>query len=121
MALCLGGCGAVDHNVSYVPEFFKQPGKQAEVEQPPDIGAILRDNPAAVFTEASAPSNIHYSFPVPAKLGGWDSCVRGSVNGVTGRRIGVQTFLVNIDRGKVGRRERVGSEHWCARETYQPL
>jgi hypothetical protein len=104
-----------------VPEAFRQPGKQAEIEQPPDVAAVLRGNPAAVFTEASAPSQLRYSFPVPSKFGGWDSCVRGTVNGVTGRSLGVQTVLVNIDHGKVGRRERVGNEHWCARESYQPL
>jgi hypothetical protein len=119
--LLLGACGAVDHNVSYVPEALRQPGQQTEPEQPPDVAAILRGNPAAVFTQTSAPSQLRYSFPVPAKLGGWDSCVRGAVNGVTGQALGMQTVLVNIDHGKVGRRERVGNDHWCARETYQPL
>jgi hypothetical protein len=117
--LLLGGC-AVDHNVGYMPEFMKQPAK-VEIEQPPNIATILRANPAAVFTEASAPSNVRFSFPVPSKYGGWDSCIKGSVTGATGIRLGMQTYLVNIDRGKVGRRERVGDEHWCARETYQPL
>jgi hypothetical protein len=120
-ALFLGACGAVDHNVTYVPEALRQPGQHAELEQPPDVAAILRGNLAAVFAQGSAPSQLRYSFPVPAKLGGWDSCVRGAVNGVTGQALGTQTVLVNIEHGKVGRRERVGSDHWCARETYQPL
>lgn len=117
----LCGC-AVDRNVSYAPEFLKQPGpKQAAVEQPPDVRAILRGNLIAVFTEASSPTNIRYSFPVPAKYGGWNSCIQGSVTSVTGRSIGAQTFLVDIDHDKIGARTRVGSDHWCARETYQPL
>ncbi|KIZ40202.1 MULTISPECIES: hypothetical protein [Rhodopseudomonas] len=116
----LGGC-AVDSHISYVPGFLKQTEAQPEIEQPPDVAAFLRGNMSAVFTETSLPSNVRFSFPIPGQYGGWDSCIRGDVKGVTGLRIGNQTYLINIYRGKVGRRERVGDDHWCASETYQAL
>jgi hypothetical protein len=121
LATTLCGC-AVDRGVSYMPEILKQAApKKAEVEQPPDVGSILRDKTTAVFTVASSPTNIKFSFPVPANDGGWTTCVRASVHGATGRSKGTQTFLVNIDHGEVGRREHVDDKHWCARETYQPI
>jgi hypothetical protein len=47
--------------------------------------------------------------------------VKASVNGATGRSIGSQTYLVNIDHGQISRRERVDDSHWCATERYDPL
>jgi len=123
LALPLGllcGC-AVDSHISYVPDVLKQTAEQPAIEQPPDVAAILRGDLKAVFTETSLPSNIRFSNPVPAKLGGWDTCIKGNVTGVTGRQMGNQTFLVNIDRGKIGRRQRVDDAHWCARQAYKPI
>ena len=117
----LCGCGTVDSRVTYLPEILRQPAKVAEVEQPPDVSLIVRNNVSAVFTAASAPRNVKVSFPIPAKYGGWEACVQASVRNVTGRSIGTQTYLVNIDNGLIGRRERVDEGHWCAKETYQPL
>ena len=120
LAVTLCGCGAVDRGVSYLPESFRQPAPKApEIEQPPDVGLIVSNNVSAVFTTASAPRNIRVSFPIPAKYGGWQACVRASVRNVTGRSMGPQTYLVNIDHGLIGRRERVDQGHWCANETYQ--
>jgi len=116
----LCGC-AVDSHISFVPGFLKQAAEQPAIEQPPDVAAFLRGNLTAVFTEASAPTDVEYSFPVPGQYVGWDSCIKGTVKGVTGRQIGNQTYLVNLVHGKVGRRERVGDDHWCASETYQRL
>jgi hypothetical protein len=121
LSISLPGC-AVDSNVSYMPEFLKQRApKSNEIEQPPDVGSIIRGNVAAVFTPTAFPTNIKFSFPIPAKDGGWTTCIRASVNGATGRSMGEQTFLVNIDHGEVGRREHVDDNHWCAREVYQPI
>jgi hypothetical protein len=121
LAATLCGC-AVDRGVSYMPEFLKQAApKKAEVEQPPDVGSILRSNTSAVFTLAASPTNIKFSRPVPANDGGWMTCVRASVHGATGRPIGTQTFLLNIDHGEVGRRELVDDNHCYAHETYQPI
>ena len=122
LAVTLSGCGTVDSGVTYLPESFRQPApKPPEIEQPPDVGLIISKNVSAVFTTASAPRNTRVSFPIPAKYGGWQACVRASVRNVTGRSMGTQTYLVNIDHGLIGRRERVDEAHWCATETYQSL
>lgn len=122
MVLSISLCGcAVDSNVSFMPDFLKQRAPKNEIEQPPDVSSIIRGNVAAVFTPAAFPTNIKFSFPIPAKDGGWTTCIRASVNGATGRSMGEQTFLVNIDHGEVGRREHVDDHHWCVREVYKPI
>ena len=119
LSISLCGC-AVDSNVSFMPDFLKQRAPKNESEQPPDVSSIIRGNVAAVFTPAAFPTNIKFSFPIPAKDGGWTTCIRASVNGA-GRSMGEQTFLVNIDHGEVGRREHVDDHHWCVREVYKPI
>ena len=74
-ALTLGAC-AVDSQMSYVsylPDFLKQSSPVAKVEVPPDVPAILRSNINILFVSTSAPTNIQYSLPVPAKHGGWET------------------------------------------------
>jgi hypothetical protein len=104
-----------------MPDFLKQRSSPAAVEQPPDVAVIVRSNINAVFTAASAPTDIRFSLPVLAKYGGWDTCIRASVTGATGKRLGERTFLVNIDNNQIGRREPVDDNHWCAKENYQKL
>jgi len=95
LAVPLCGCGAVDSQVTYVPAFFRQPAPKAiELEQPPDVHLIVRNNISIIFAAAATASNISLSFPVPAKSGGWTTCVRVSAKGITGRSIGLQTYLV---------------------------
>src|ERR1700676_4033144 len=81
----LFGCGAVDNGVTYLPESFRQPAPKLEIEQPPDVHLIVRNNISAIFTAAALPSNISVSFPVPARYGGWTACVKASARGITGR------------------------------------
>ncbi|WP_245258328.1 hypothetical protein [Rhodopseudomonas palustris] len=119
-AAVLGGC-AVDAHINYVPDFMKQPVPSQPVNLPPDVGEILKGNVAAVFAQGASPTAISYSSPVPGKFGGWDTCVQGDVVGVTGKPLGVQLFLVNIDRDRIGRRERVGDDHWCATQVFKSL
>ena len=59
--------------VSYLPDFLKQSSPVAKVEVPPDVPAILRSNINILFVSTSAPTNIQYSLPVPAKHGGWET------------------------------------------------
>src|SRR5713101_4612640 len=55
----LFGCGAVDSGVTYLPESFRQPApKVAEIEQPPDVHLIVRNNISAIFMAAASPSNM---------------------------------------------------------------
>jgi hypothetical protein len=94
----LASCGAVDSQVTYLPESLRQPApKVAEIEQPPDVHLIVRNNISAIFMAGASPNHIRVSFPVPAKYGGWTTCVRASVLGITGRSLGTQTYLVNIE------------------------
>src|SRR4030081_2925960 len=73
----LCGCGAVDSGVTYLPESFRQPApKIAEIEQPPDVHLIVRNNISAISMAGASPSNISVSFPVPAEYGGWTTCVK---------------------------------------------
>src|SRR5437667_8570626 len=117
----LCGCGAVDSGVTFLPEIFRQPAHKVEIERPPDVHLIVRNNISAIFAAAASPSNISVSFPVPAKYGGWSTCVRASAHGITGRSLGTQTYLVNIEHGQISLREHVDDTHWCAKETYQSL
>jgi hypothetical protein len=121
LAVMLCGCGAVDSNVTYLPEAFRQRASKTEIEQPPDVHLIVRDHVSEVFTTASAPTNIGLSSPIPAKYGGWNVCIRASIHGATGRSIGMQTYLMNIEHSQIGSRQRVDEDHWCVKETYQPL
>jgi hypothetical protein len=121
LAVTLCGCGAVDSNVTYLPESFRQPAAKIEIEQPPDVHLIVRNNISEVFTTASSPTNISVSSPIPAKYGGWNACIRAPVHGGTGRSIGTQTYLMNIENKQIGRRERVDDNHWYAKETYESL
>ena len=114
----LGGCGAVDSGVTFLPESFRQPApKLAQIEQPPDVHLIVRNNISAIFMAGASPSNISVSYPVPAKYGEWTTCVKASVLGVTGRSLG----LVNIEHARISQREHVDGNHWCAKETFESL
>jgi hypothetical protein len=119
-ALTLGAC-AVDSQmryVSYLPDSLKQANPAAAVEAPPDVLAILRANINDVFVSTSAPTNIQYTVPVPAKHG-WDTCVKASVTGATGKPLGERTYLVNIENNQIGDRRDAADR--CANETYRPL
>src|ERR1700694_5468535 len=89
--------GAVDSNVTYLPEALRQRAAKMEIEQPPTSILVVRDHISEVFTTASSPNNIGVFSPIPAKYGGWNVCIRASVNGPTGRSIGMQTYLMNIE------------------------
>ena len=113
----LGGC-AVDSQMSYVgylPDLLKQASPAVAVEAPPDVPAILSGNINAVFVSTAAPTNIQYTLPVLDKHG-WQTCVKASVTGATGKPFGERTYLVNIDNNQIGDR-RNGPDR-CAQETY---
>lgn len=111
----------MDSQNRFVPEFFRQPAPPSKIEQPPDIAAILHRDLMAVFSKGSHPVNVRFSLPIPTKYGGWDTCIRASVTGVTGRQIGEQTYLVTIDHDQIGRRELVDDKHRCGQEKYESL
>ena len=122
LVTALAGCGAVDSQVTYLPESFRQPApKVAEIEQPPDVHLIVRNNISAIFVAGASPSNISVSSPVPAKYGGWTTCVKASARGITGRSLCAQTYLLHIEHDQISQREHVDDTHWCAKETFQSL
>jgi len=92
----LCGCGRVDSGLTFLLESFRQPAPRVEIEQPPDVHSIVRNNISAIFMAAASPSNISVSF-------------------------GTQTYLVNIEHDQISQREHVDGTHWCAKETYQSL
>jgi len=55
------------------------------------------------------------------QYGGWTTCVRATAHGITGRSLGTQTYLVNIEHDQISQREHVDGTHWCAKQTYQSL
>src|SRR5258708_6245634 len=108
VVFALAGCGRVDSGATYFPEMIRERApKPATPDPAPDVTALL-------------PTNLSFSPPKPS-FAEWMTCVKASVNGATGRAIGMQTYLVNIDHGVISRRERVGDSHWCATERYEPL
>src|SRR5437762_14285157 len=98
----LAGCGAVDSQVTYLPESFRQPApKVAEIERPPDVHLIVRNNISAIFMAGASPSNISVSFPVPAKYSGWTTCVKSLWRGITGRSLCTQIYLLNNEHNPI--------------------
>ena len=112
---------ACDSNARFSPEFMRLPAPPvAEAEPAPDAKKVVRDNLATIFAGGSAPKNVAVSAPVKARFG-FTTCVRASVSSISGAPIGTQTYLLQIERGKIGMRQRVDQTHACASETYEPV
>jgi hypothetical protein len=119
--ITLAGCGRVDSGATFFPESMRvKAAKPPDPDPAPDVRAVLHADLSAVFLSTAAPTNISFSQPKPS-FSEWTTCVRADVNGATGRPIGSQTYLVNVDHGQISRRERVNEGHWCAKEHYEPL
>jgi hypothetical protein len=118
LAAALAAC---DSNARLSPEFLKLPAPPpAAAEAEPDAKQVVRDNLAAIFAGGSQPKNVTISRPVKARFG-YSTCVRASVSSISGAPIGTQTYLLQIERGKIGMRERVDQTHACASESYEPV
>jgi hypothetical protein len=118
MVATLGGC---DSYARMSPDFLKYNAPpERELEAAPDARQIVRDNVAAIFIAQSAPKNIAVS-PAERRGGHWQSCVRASVTGMTGKQVGVQTFAITFERGKIISRDRTDASHWCATQSYEPV
>jgi len=112
---------ACDSNARFSPAFMKVPAPPvAEAEPEPDAKQIVRENLAIIFASQSAPKNVTVSRPVKGRFG-YTTCVRADVSAITGARIGTQTHLLQIERGKIGGRQRVDQTHACAVESYEPV
>jgi hypothetical protein len=119
--ITLAGCGTVDAGATFFPAALRAKAPMPPApDSAPDVRAVLQGQLSAVFMAAAAPTNVSFSPPKPS-FAEWMTCVKTSVSGATGRAIGTQTYLVNINHGQISRRERVDAGHWCANEHYQPL
>jgi hypothetical protein len=117
----VAGCGGIDSGATYFPASMRDPApKPASADAAPDVRTLLQTKLDAFFMPAAAPTDISFSRPKPS-FAEWTTCVKASINGATGRPIGMQTYLVNIDHGQVSRREHVDGSHWCGAERYEPL
>jgi hypothetical protein len=115
------GCGSIDPGATYFPASMRdQALKPADADAAPDVRTLLQTKLDAFFLPAATPTDISFSRPKPS-FAEWTTCIKASVNGATGRPIGMQTYLVNIDHGQVSRREHVDGSHWCVTERYEPL
>jgi hypothetical protein len=119
--ITLAGCGAVDAGATFFPASLRAKAPTPpSPDAAPDVRTVLQGQLSAVFMAAAAPTNVSFSPPKPS-FAEWITCVKASVSGATGRAIGTQIYLVNIDHGQISRRERVDAGHWCANEHYQSL
>jgi hypothetical protein len=121
MLITLAGCGSVDAGATFFPASMRVKAVTPQDSEPaPDVRAVLHADLSAVFLSTAGPTNISFSQPKPS-FSEWTTCVRADVNGATGRPIGSQTYLVNIDHGRISRREHIDEGHWCGNEHYEPL
>jgi hypothetical protein len=110
---------ACDSNARFSPDAFKLAAAVAEPEPAPDVPQIVRDSLATIFAATSAPRNVAVSRPV--RRNGWNACVRAAVTGMTNAHLGMQTFAIVIERGKIIERERADPAHPCTSETFEPI
>jgi hypothetical protein len=121
-ATVLAGCGMADSHAN-LPKFMRQaesppPGQEAA----PDVKQLVRDNSATIFVASAHPTGIAVS---PARRDahgpGWTACIKASVSGMSNQPIGVQTYVVSVENGRIWNRHRAGPDDNCNAETYEPL
>jgi hypothetical protein len=121
-ALALGACGFADSHAP-VPEFMRV--KEAEPpppEPPPDVRKVVREQLDVVFMATSYPREVEVAPPHHEVRGpGWTSCVRAQLTSATGTALGIQTYIVTINGGKVVDRRRAEADDLCASESYEPI
>ena len=65
LATTLCGCGAVDSQVTFVPAFLRQEAPTPNIEQPPDVHLIVRNNISAIFLRLRCQAMSASRFPSP--------------------------------------------------------
>jgi hypothetical protein len=121
-ALALGACGFADSRAP-VPEFMRiKEAEQPPPEPPPDVRGIVREQLDVVFLATSHPREVEVAPPHREVRGlGWTSCVRAQLTAATGTALGVQTYIVTINGGKVVDRRRAEVDDTCASEPFEPI
>jgi hypothetical protein len=121
-ALALGACGFADSRAP-VPEFMRiKEAEQPPPDPPPDVRKLVREQLDVVFVATSYPRDVQVATPHHEVRGmGWTSCVRAQLTSATGTPLGIQTYIVTINGGKVIDRRRAEADDICSSETYQPI
>jgi hypothetical protein len=52
---------------------------------------------------------------------GWNACVRAQLTSATGSALGLQTYIVTINGGKIIDRRRAEADDICESESYEPI
>ncbi|OKO84949.1 hypothetical protein [Bradyrhizobium sp. AS23.2] len=121
-ALVLGACGFADSRAP-VPEFMRmKEAEQPPPEPPPDVKRVVREQIDVVFLNTSYPREVHVAAPHREVRGpGWTACVRAQLTSATGTALGLQTYIVTINGGKVIDRRRAEADDTCGSESYEPI
>ncbi|UPK33068.1 hypothetical protein IVB18_33250 [Bradyrhizobium sp. 186] len=121
-ALALGACGFADSRAP-VPEFMRiKEAEQPPPDQPPDVKRLVREQIDVVFLTTSYPREVHVAPPHHEVRGpGWTACVRAQLTSATGSALGLQTYIVTINAGKVVDRRRAEADDICGSEVYEPM
>lgn len=121
-AILLAGCGMADSHAN-LPKFMRQeapppPGQPAA----PDVRGLVRDNIASIFVASAHPTGIAVAPPRRDPHGpGWTACIKASVSAMSNQPIGLQTYVLFIENGRIWNRHRAGADDKCDSETYEPL
>ena len=95
----------------------RSPPPPSAVELPiPAVKPILERNFKALFGPSSNPRNVRMGgvrrFETPAGLE-YGTCVKASVTGLTGKNVGVVTYVVTVARNQVTDRRRATPADEC--------
>jgi hypothetical protein len=121
-AIFLAGCGMADSHAN-LPKFMREaepPPRQQDAA--PNVKQLVRDNMASIFVASAHPTGIAVS---PARRDphgpGWIACVKAGVSGMSNQPIGIQTYIVFIESGRIWNRHRADADDKCDAESYEPL
>jgi len=121
-ALLLGSCGFADSRAP-VPEFMRmKEAAEPSPEPPPDVKQLVREQLGVIFLATSYPRDVQVAPPHHEPRGSsWTSCVRAELTSATGSPLGVQTYILTINDGKIVDRRRAEANDTCLSEAYAPI
>jgi hypothetical protein len=121
-AALLSGCGLADSHAVLVPQSFRAPEPPPQQIQTPDVHALLRADPTALFMASTNPTNIRVSPAEPSVTGvTWTACVKADITGMGGNVIRDQILQIEIFGGRIRDRRRADATSPCLHASYEPL
>ena len=125
LAFLLAGC-ALDSHAWYVSKYkdsagflFESEAKARDPEPAPDAKAVIGRDITAVFGHTEV-KNVGVG-PARPNGNGFIACVRADVAGITKADLGIQYFMVEIDRGKVGLRRPATPADRCETDKFEAI